>query len=437
MGDVKMTVNVSLCGSIPRSQMICRGVRPQNKTLTKCPNLSFVSNGSEWKAGCNASLKAASPMRKHRKVSSDITFTLPSQIVPPKWAVPARGEARLEPVCGGLFGHSPVDLSTRSCFLFGRSQTSDVQLIHDTSSRRHAIVFHHPNGSCYVIDCGSAHGTYVNGIRVKTAVVQIPDDQDSQCTGSVVPHRVKKGALIRFGGIGAPTYILKSFSVGLATLVKDLEIAEVFTCTSNIIEDEPVLSAQRSLSSYNRSENITNDALLTVNTRLNAMGRTSMQNASRNCLPALARARLGSQRTLNSFTQPFLKKRTLSSLLPRTVSSEDDYAYKKRRTPLFENMQHLPFSIGNSITDAALISPSRSKQSFTIDLNDSDRPVVSPNPLHNNDELEIDSSVKSILMVPLTLSIAPREKKRVKFSISPHDEFIAPIRTPDNLQNFS
>jgi len=82
---------------------------------------------------------------------------------------------------------------------------------------------------------------------------------------------VKKGALIRFGGVGVPSYILKSFSVGLASLVKELEISEVFTCTSNIIEDEPVLSPKRSLSSYTQSGSISNDALLIVNTRLNAM----------------------------------------------------------------------------------------------------------------------------------------------------------------------
>lgn len=422
MVDVKMTVNVSLCGSIPRSQMICRGIRSQKNILTKDPNIPFLSKGNEW--------KAPSPMRNVRKVSSDALSTLPSQIMPPTWAVPARGEARLEPVGGGLYGHSPVNLSSKACIRFGRSQSSDVQLIHDTSSRRHAILFHHPNGSCYVIDCGSAYGTYVNGTRVRTAVVGMPDDQEEHRTGAVVPHRVKKGALIRFGGVGAPSYILKSFSVGLASLVKELEISEVFTCTSNIIEDEPVLSSKCSLSSYTRSGSISNDALLTVNTRLNAMGRTSMQTASRSCLPALARAKLGTRPTFNGFTAPFLKKRAMSALLPRCVSS-DDNVQKKRRTSLFENTQHLPFNIEN-VTDVALISPSRSKQSFTIDINESDRPVVSPNPLDIKHELEIDNSVKSIIMVPLSLSIPRKEKKRVKFSITPPEVFITPSHAIDD-----
>lgn len=68
------------------------------------------------------------------------------------------------------------------------------------SSRRHAMLFHHSNGSCYVVDCGSAYGTYVNGKR-------IPSPSNG---GLVIPQRVKRGSLIRFGGDGAPCFLLKS-----------------------------------------------------------------------------------------------------------------------------------------------------------------------------------------------------------------------------------
>lgn len=64
------------------------------------------------------------------------------------------------------------------------------------------MLFHHSNGSCYVVDCGSAHGTYVNGAR-------IPSPSNG---GLVIPHKVKRGALVRFGGPGAPCFLLKSFS---------------------------------------------------------------------------------------------------------------------------------------------------------------------------------------------------------------------------------
>lgn len=85
--------------------------------------------------------------------------------------------------------------------------------MHGTSSRRHALLFHHPNGHCYVVDCGSAHGTFVNGVRV----------QSTPTAGMVAPFRVRRGALIRFGGPGAPSFVLKSFSVGFSYMVKDLE----------------------------------------------------------------------------------------------------------------------------------------------------------------------------------------------------------------------
>lgn len=434
MGEVKMTVNVSLCGSVPRSQMICGGIQSKKKTRATDPRLPFFPNENTLGSGCQSSLNTSSPIRKHRRVSIDNTVPQPTQIAPPPWAVPARGEARLEPVRVGLYSHSPVDLNAKACIRFGRSPSSDVQLLHDTSSRRHALIFHHPNGSCYVIDCGSAHGTYVNGNRVNTPVISTRVDQDSSRTGAVIPHRVKKGSLIRFGGAGAPSYILKSFSVSLSTLVKDLEIAEVFTCTSNFIEDERITLSQNTRGRYNQNENISSNSLLTVNTRLNAMGSASTQMASSGCLPVLARARLGTQCTSDRFTAPFLKKRSLSSLIPRCVS-DDDQIPKKRRTTLFADSHNLPLSPG--VTDVALISPSRSKQSFTIDLGDTDRPVVSPNPSNDHDNLELDCGVKTILMVPLTLSLSRKAKKRVKFSANPPETFIIPTHPSEESFDFN
>lgn len=105
-------------------------------------------------------------------------------------------------MCEAAGRHSAVDLTTRPCFRIGRSPHSDVMLLHGTSSRRHAMLFHHSNGSCYVVDCGSAHGTYVNGKR-------IPSPSNG---GLVIPQKVKRGALIRFGGPGAPCFLLKAVS---------------------------------------------------------------------------------------------------------------------------------------------------------------------------------------------------------------------------------
>lgn len=129
----------------------------------------------------------------------------------PAWAVPAKGETRLEPVCEGVRLQASVDLTIKSLYRIGRSPHCDVQLLHGTSSRRHALLFHHSNGSCYLVDCGSAHGTYVNGRRISS-----PSNG-----GVVVPYKVRRGAMIRFGGPGAPCFVLKSFSFKLDEVSKN------------------------------------------------------------------------------------------------------------------------------------------------------------------------------------------------------------------------
>ena len=79
------------------------------------------------------------------------------------------------------------------------------------------MLFHHSNGSCYIVDCGSAHGTYVNGAR-------IPSPSRG---GVVVPHKVRRGAMIRFGGVGAPCFVLKSFSFRLDEVVGDSDCKQL------------------------------------------------------------------------------------------------------------------------------------------------------------------------------------------------------------------
>lgn len=70
------------------------------------------------------------------------------------------------------------------------------------------MIFHHDNGSCYLVDCGSAHGTFVNGNRV----------QSPPKGGVVIPYKVRRGSIIRFGGPGAPQFMLKSFTFELDEL---------------------------------------------------------------------------------------------------------------------------------------------------------------------------------------------------------------------------
>jgi len=161
----------------------------------------------------------------------------------PAWAVPAIGESRLEPVCDSVGRQGPVDLTSRAVYRIGRSPQSDVPLMHVTSSRRHAMLFHHSNGSCYLVDCGSAHGTYINGVRVTST----PNDSNV-----VVPTKVRRGAIVRFGGVGAPSFMLKSFSF-------DLEEMREGPLPSSIAPS-PILSA-----------------MVEHNTRMNSLGRTAKE----------------------------------------------------------------------------------------------------------------------------------------------------------------
>jgi FHA domain len=204
----------------------------------------------------------------------------------PAWAVPAKGEARLEvsratttdlsgqtektfengrhtfltmvlfslsspqPVCETIGRQSPVDLTSTSHVLLGRSPHCNVQLMHNTSSRRHAMVFHHSNGACYIVDCGSAHGTFVNGKRIAS-----PTTSGANCGGGVVvPHKVRRGAIIRFGGPGAPCFLLKSFSFRLNEIVPDHDSS----CDDDDHLQEPDMGE-----------------LVRRNTRLNALGSTA------------------------------------------------------------------------------------------------------------------------------------------------------------------
>lgn len=130
-----------------------------------------------------------------------------------------------------------MDLTRQSSFRVGRSPNSHVQLHHATSSRRHAMLFHHSNGSCYVVDCGSAHGTFVNGKRISGPANG----------GVVIPHKVRRGALVRFGGPGAPTFIMKSFSFRL----QDIDTKKTVPDAGDLVRR---------------------------NTRLNALGKTAAES---------------------------------------------------------------------------------------------------------------------------------------------------------------
>ncbi len=89
-GSLKMTVNVSLCGSIPRSEMMsCSSQRSRSNQPKHAPSpLPSSANTQDLIAMAASSLA--------RKVSDDNVVSSCQVVEPPTWAVPARGEALLE-----------------------------------------------------------------------------------------------------------------------------------------------------------------------------------------------------------------------------------------------------------------------------------------------------------------------------------------------------
>jgi hypothetical protein len=113
------------------------------------------------------------------------------------------------------------------------------------------MIFHHENGACYIVDCGSAHGTFLNGVRIPAP----------SGNGQVIPFKVRRGALIRFGGPGAPQFLLKSFSF-------DLKDVTDLTTTSDMGE------------------------LVRRNTRINALGQNTKASLLRSNVAATIEAAL-------------------------------------------------------------------------------------------------------------------------------------------------
>ena len=423
LGGLKITVDVSLCGSIPRSEM---ALRLANSRRASVDSLSEHMDSSERNTASCA----------QDAINEKPTSNIPN-IEPPPWACAARGEARLEPVGSSAFLQSSVDLSSRACIRFGRSHNSDVQLMHGTSSRRHAIIFHHPNGNCYVVDCGSAHGTFVNGVRVHNPTP--PKSSNMNKSDLLFPHKIKKGALVRFGGPGAPTFVLKSFSVGLEALVEALEDSEIKVSSTD--DSLSSLSGSSSPCPKSPSSYTEHDALVSLNTRINALGGLLPVNASSKCLAIVRAARLRS----GYIPQPtFLRKRRLEPSQDLSLLSN------KKLCPIDTTTDAtLQTNEDNASSSPAIVSPTRNCKpilSMASLLNVHDRNVVSPNPIDHYDHLVLPSSssstddedvsgLKEAFSLPLPLVQNSNKSKRVTFNENPPKVFYPASITPDSCSD--
>lgn len=127
---------------------------------------------------------------------------------PPDWAIePRPGVFYLEVMKDGQV-LDRINLDRRRN-IFGRQiQTCDFVLDHQSVSRQHAAVVPHKNGSVYVIDLGSAHGTFVANERLtKDSPVEFEVGQSLRFAASTRLYILRKNDAALFPRPSPPTGI--------------------------------------------------------------------------------------------------------------------------------------------------------------------------------------------------------------------------------------
>lgn len=127
---------------------------------------------------------------------------------PPDWAIePRAGVYYLEILKDGEV-LDRINLDKRR-HIFGRQfHTCDFVLDHQSVSRQHAAVVPHKSGSIYVIDLGSAHGTFVANERLtKDSPVELEAGQSLRFAASTRIYILRKNNAALFPPTPLPTEI--------------------------------------------------------------------------------------------------------------------------------------------------------------------------------------------------------------------------------------
>ncbi|PWA91924.1 Forkhead-associated (FHA) domain-containing protein [Artemisia annua] len=116
-----------------------------------------------------------------------------SSWLPPDWAIEPRPGVYFLDVFKDGHVLDKINLHKRR-HIFGRQlHTCDFVLDHQSVSRQHAAVVPHKNGSVYVIDLGSAHGTFVANERLtKDSPVELEVGQSLRFAASTRVYILKK-----------------------------------------------------------------------------------------------------------------------------------------------------------------------------------------------------------------------------------------------------
>ena len=110
---------------------------------------------------------STSPTRNTRvNLTSATEFTLNKKTLfnPPPWVQhPKLDNCGLKVRENGRTIQTITDIAKKPCVLFGNdSSMNDIKLAHESTSRRHAMIGSGSSGNIYVMDLGSANGTFVN-----------------------------------------------------------------------------------------------------------------------------------------------------------------------------------------------------------------------------------------------------------------------------------
>ncbi|KAL1832326.1 hypothetical protein ACET3Z_001977 [Daucus carota] len=118
---------------------------------------------------------------------------------PPDWAIEPRPGVHYLDVLKDGEVLDRINLDKRK-HIFGRQfQTCDYVLDHQSVSRQHAAVVPHKNGSVYVIDLGSAHGTFVANERLtKDSPVELEAGQSLRFAASTRVYILRKNEAALF-----------------------------------------------------------------------------------------------------------------------------------------------------------------------------------------------------------------------------------------------
>ncbi len=303
------------------------------------------------------------------------------------------------------------------------------------------MLFHHPNGSCYIADCGSAHGTYINGVRI-----------NSNSSGRVIPHRLKRGAMVRFGGPGSPSYVLKSFSTSFDSLARNVTgqavemkvFEEQSTDTMNGASDTPTLAPSKAtrLMLNTSSQDASISGLVKFNTRMNALGGPSaLKNSNLSAAKeALDKFSVSKNEDLQQLIRqcPSVLKRSFEQL-DQTLQLQESTAKRRR---LFATQPVIELNAEDSILP--VVSPSRSSTTFqpldirasvnTI-LDSSSTIAISPVNEDSTSNPYFDVSCRTFSFSDSLTDLPPllktKKSKKVHFSDEKPELFYPPSVTPD------